>query len=139
MGYARKNALRHEAIARITWGESPRSVQNWLIDNGISPRQASSFVRKCVKKRSREMRVLGTANLIRCLISVGAALGYSISVGAVLKWIDPDAALPAGFLGGILFLPVMVMLLCGVHHLWLAFDRVLFGAKADGPVTDIDD
>ena len=139
MGYAHKNSLRHEAIARITWGESPRSVKNWLVDNGISPRQAAAFVRKCVKKRSRDMRVLGTANLVRCLIAIATAAGYSIAVWHVLEWLVPDAALPAGFLGGILFLPALVMVLCGVHHLWLAFDRVLFGAKADGPVTDIDD
>lgn len=139
MGYARKNALRHEAIARITWGESPRSVQNWLIDNGISSRQAASFVRKCVRKRSRDMRVLGTASLIRCLIAVGTVLVYSILVWAVLRWSDPDAAFPPWSLLGLFLFPALTTMICGGRYLWLAFDRIVFGAKADGPVTDIDD
>jgi hypothetical protein len=45
----------------------------------------------------------------------------------------------SGYFGGILFAPAVILAMAGCRHLWLAFDRVLFGAKADGPVTDIDD
>ena len=136
-----KDALRNEAKARITWGEPPERVQSWLVNSGISRRQAASFLRKCMRRRAREMRLFGAVNLQRGIVALAAAIAWGIAAWALFEWMVPPGAgrfYVARFCGG-LFAPSLLLATYGIWQVWLAFDRLIFGSRADGPVTDIED
>ena len=128
------------SLCPFTWGESPSDVRDWLSDNGVNPSEAASFVRKCVRRRACEMRMLGTWNLIRGACSAAASIVWAICGWYVLHWLaPPPAGLYLGRLLGLVFSPTLFLGVYACYELWLAFDRLLFGANADGPVTDIED
>ena len=140
-----KDLLLHEAIARITWGESPASVRAWLSDSGIRPAKAASFVRKCVRRRAREMRGLGSRNFMRGLFFLVAAVVAAIAAWPIIELMRPPIIVSGIFskgfaaFAGMMLLPAFGFAARGVWQLWLAHDRLLFGSRADGPVTDIED
>ncbi len=120
-----------EARARALWGESAESIRNWLLAHGaeISEPLAGEMVRICRRERSRLLRRAGLRDvLLGALLLAGG--GGSLAI-CVLR-IDAGAGTPE-FLGAV---AAVLPAVAGVGLLLRGLDRVVFGARADGPAND---
>jgi hypothetical protein len=62
-----------EARARIIWGESSRSVRDFLVSNGISDAEADAKIREFSLERNAEIRGLGLKSVLVGMALIGAA------------------------------------------------------------------
>ena len=75
----RAETVMTEARARIIWGESSRSVRDFLVSNGISDAEADAKIREFSLERNAEIRGLGLRSIL-----VGTGL---IGAAGVMFWI----------------------------------------------------
>lgn len=76
----------HEARAKISWGDSPKSVTTYLMMQGFSAQDATDMVQDMYAERTKTIRANGIRKIfIGCgLICVPIAAGlYFLSVGYV--------------------------------------------------------
>lgn len=74
--------LRTQAKARVTWGDRPEDVVEFLIGGGLDPGEAAALVDGLVLKRNREVRSRGLQKLIT---GAGLVLAVIVFFGA-LPW-----------------------------------------------------
>ena len=129
----RLEQLETEAAARITWGDSRADVRKWLLSHEIDEFYVDAILRDCLQQRATHMRLLGMRNLLLGSCSMAGALAVGIGGWMLLEWLDKQGyRLPA--LYGVLFVPATLLLGYATWQSWLAIDRLIFGAGADGEV-----
>jgi hypothetical protein len=124
--------LAWDARARITWGDAPDDVKQWLLGSGVSEETANQIVATCMKERSRALRGKGLRDLLigGCLmiVSAGVAFGFTLSGGAV-----PFRGIAT------LWAFSFIAFMFGVHLTWRGAGRLLVGGRSKGAVSDVDD
>jgi hypothetical protein len=63
------NNILDEARARITWGDEPATVRDFLIASGMSTIDANATLRQLVHERNAEIRKIGITDVV-----IGSAL-----------------------------------------------------------------
>ena len=133
-----KRSALWEARAKLIWGSDAKEVQRDLEISGIDAQTVGAFMSICLGERGQAMRGKGRMDL-----AVGGALAAMGIVGAIAVWqgvawlqqqIDVPAKLP-----GVLWGLCAVAAVYGVFRLLRGVERVLFGAKAEGAVDDMDE
>ena len=83
-----------EARARIIWGDSPSSVREFLVTNGISGAEADSKIKEFNAERNAEIRKIGIRN-----ICIGMPLLTASGVAAYLlfPYIANGSGIATGF------------------------------------------
>ena len=130
--------LENEAVARITWGDEPSDVQAWLIANEMSAFDAAQLVRQCLRRRAGEMRALGLRNLLRGVPSLLGSVALGIVAWMLMEWISHQTGGISPLLYAISMTPALSLGGYGCWQTWLALDRLVFGARADGAVSDVE-
>mgnify|MGYP006908253170 CR=1 FL=1 len=128
------DSLKTEAMARASWGDSKSDLRAWLMVNGASDQETEALIRYCYKQRGQQMREVGRRNLIVGISSLGGAFVLGIGAWALLDAISANGVRLPARLYGIAIAPAMLAGGFGCWQLWLALDRLVFGAHADGPV-----
>ncbi len=130
--------LETEAVARITWGDAAADVRAWLVSRELSDIEAEKLLRGCLRRRAREMRLLGLRNLIRggCAALGATLLGFGGWL--ILEWLAHRGIRTSAGMWALIFAPAMLAGGYGCWQLWLAFDRLVFGSWADGAVSDFE-
>src|SRR6187399_2345923 len=72
--------LAWEARARITWGDAPEAVQQWLVEQRVDRFQASLIVEACLRERGQSARLQGTRDLLRGLPLAAASLAGMLAL-----------------------------------------------------------
>lgn len=130
----RLEQLETETAARITWGESPAELRQWLLSMDLADFYVDAILRDCLNRRAGEMRMLGMWNLLWGSLSMVSALVVGVGGWMSLDWLEQQGwPSPAG-LYGVIFGPAALLFIYATWQLWLAFDRLVFGARADGAV-----
>jgi hypothetical protein len=129
---AERADLINEARARTTWGESPESILEWMLsqDKTLTKDEARDILKPFVRERSRSMRKRGARDF---LISAMLLAGGGIAAWLVLGYLAEGGEGAFAMLS--LYACVAAMFLGG----WFssrAFDRLVFGARAEGADTD---
>ena len=81
--------LYTEALARVTWGDVPEDVAEYLVSRGMSAEEAGPLVKSLVEERNEEVR----RRSLRKLLIGGALLIATVIFFAVLPWKDWHRAL----------------------------------------------
>lgn len=76
--------LHTEATARVTWGEVPEDVAQYLVSQGMDCREAARLVNQLVTERNREVRGRSSKRLMTGIGLVFAAVIFF----ACLPWRD---------------------------------------------------
>ncbi len=101
--------VKHEARAKILWGDVPEEVAKFMVLKGIDYDEACAFVRAVFKERARAIQVGGIRKIV-----IGAAL-MTVPVGAYFMFMS------IGVMSIKLFaLTIMV----GLAGAWLAFNGI---------------
>jgi len=123
-----------DARARLVWGEHPDDVRNMLLDSGLEPQFVDNVMHTMQTKRGRSMRKRGMKDaLLGAGIIVGTtvwALGFlAISLHAGDYW--------RPFFG--LATISSFAFFYGWFLVYRGAERLVFGARADGADSDIED
>lgn len=125
LGLSREQQSRaYEARAKITWGESTENVEVDLIAGGVSPRLARDIVNICVRERSSSMRRKGVRDLVIGAVIMG--LAFLASFVLVMS----------AYVGRLWGIPI-TFFVAGTLVLFRGLERLIFGARADGPDSDL--
>ena len=101
MNHAADNIMT-DARARIIWGESPKSVRDFLVANGVSVDAAETKVLEFKLERNRELRRIGLRNvLIGAGLSIAASIALYLSFQVVSASSGTVRALAVVLLGGL--------------------------------------
>ncbi len=95
-----------DARARIIWGESPKSVRDFLVSNGVSVDAADTKVLEFELERNRELRRIGLRNVL-----VGGVLTAAASIALYLS--SSIASATSGIVRAL-----AVVLLAGLYGCW---------------------
>jgi uncharacterized membrane protein YuzA (DUF378 family) len=104
-GQADRTQAKHEARAKISWGDPPREVLGYLMGQGFSVDEASAIVQELVHERTSAIRSRGIANIvggIGLILVPLITLIIFLSVGYI--WVRIFVATIAVGLAGIWFL-----------------------------------
>jgi hypothetical protein len=63
-GQADRTQAKHEARAKISWGDPPREVVGYLMGQGFSVDEAASIVQELIQERTAAIRSRGIANMV---------------------------------------------------------------------------
>lgn len=124
-----------EARARLTWGDSQQDVLAWLIGSGVDRPTAELIVETCVRERSVAMRQKGLRDLLVGCVAV--AMGTLGAVGAMLFFRSLEHV--PGRLVGLVVMAFVAIAVAGIYWFVRGLERVLFGARAEGAVSDVDE
>ena len=102
--------------------------------NGASDQEADALIRYCFKQRGQQMRAVGMRNLVFGASALGAACLFGVGAWALLGVLSANEMRLPGRIVGIIFAPALLAGGYGSWQMWLALDRLVFGAHADGPV-----
>lgn len=138
LDYRIRRSLETEAIARVTWGESASDVRAWLIDSGLSMVEAARLVRECSRRRATEMRSRGVRDLVFGIPALVLAVTFAVGGFIVVEWLALPGAGSFGRGAGLIFAPALWCACYGGWKTLRGFDRVVFGARADGAVSDVE-
>ncbi|HZI32633.1 MAG TPA: hypothetical protein VFF11_09835 [Candidatus Binatia bacterium] len=83
------NEIFVEARARIIWGDSPASVRDYVIANGIPAPEAEARIKEFNTERDVEIRKMG---IRRVLIGAGLLLMAGIVLYAVISSYDKGSS-----------------------------------------------
>ena len=103
-----------DARARIIWGESPPSVRDFLVSNGVSVDAADSKVLEFELERNRELRRIGLRNVL-----IGGVLAAAASI-ALYLWF-PVASASSGIVRAL-----AVVLLAGLYGVWKLIKGIVY-------------
>jgi|SRR5215831_18286594 len=103
-----------DARARIIWGESPQSVRDFLVSNGVSVDAADSKVLEFELERNRELRRIGLRNVL-----IGGVLAAAASI-ALYLWF-PVASASSGIVRAL-----AVVLLAGLYGFWKLIKGIVY-------------
>ena len=88
--------LLSEATARVTWGDSPETVMEYLISQGMDAGEAAAMVNRLVRERNEEVRARSRRRL-----GIGVAALAAVTVFfAFLPWRDWYSYLDQFHFGG---------------------------------------
>lgn len=121
-----------EARPRITWGDSPELVRDWLVEQGADRVRAAQVVESLIRERAKSIRLRGARDL---LIGALAGLVCGIAIAALSVWGGPLRA--KGF--GIVFAAGMLGSLYALNLLVRGAERLIRGANMPGAETDVDE
>jgi hypothetical protein len=125
-----------EARARITWGDSPAQVRDWLLTEKINDFEADEILRDLLAARSASMRKRGIVNLVvgTGAIAVAAAIG-------ILPGLLENLEIPirVGRAYGLFMAGAGLIGIYGAKQWIDGIERLLRGAKAEGADTDMID
>lgn len=124
--------LLWEARARVTWGDPPELVQDWLVAQGAVPVLARQVVESLMRERARSIRLRGIRDL---LIGGSVAALCALGMTALVIWGGPLRA--KGF--GLIFAAGMAGSIYAVNLLVRGAERVIRGARVPGADSDVDD
>ena len=130
--------LETEAFARITWGDSPAEVRRWLRSSALEDFYVDAVMRDCLQRRAADMRQLGVRNLVRGAGALSVAVIAGSSGWLLSDWLASGGVRISALLYVVTFSPGALVFGYGVWQAWLAFDRLVFGARADGAVRDVE-
>jgi hypothetical protein len=126
-----------DARAKITWGDPPDRVRAELVAHGVDDLTADEIVRLCLRERAADMRVRGLRDLVFGLLALAGSAAVAVATYAAVRGVlgIPLPGKGAAFLWAGSFLAFMY----GLHLTWHGVDRLVSGARASGPVRDVDD
>jgi hypothetical protein len=125
--------LAWEARAKITWGDSRDDVCTWLEGCGVSPKTAAAIVAVCLRERAGAMRSKGVRDSI-----LGGA-GFAIGLLILFAGIQLAGVRNLGRLPGLVMGVGIMVGMYGAFLLFRGLERVVFGARSDGAVSDVDE
>ena len=120
-----------EARARITWGDPPDEVRDWLVAQGVDRVVAEDVVAGAVRGRDLALRWKGTKDVVWGSALALGSFGLVLAPFLVPRFFDSD-------LGG----AVGLAFLAGLFGLSLVFRgaaRIARGASIEGGVSDVTD
>ncbi len=123
-----KRSLAWEARAKIIWGGSGDEVQNWLTEKGIDYLVAKQIVAIAVGERAMAIRGHGVKDLVIGVVVGVSGSGIGIGTGILMKL-------------GLLDMQVGAFAVHKVYGLFRTvrgLERIVFGARIDGAVSDLD-
>jgi len=103
-----------DARARIIWGESPQSVRDFLVSNGLPADVADTKLLEFQLERNRELRRIGLRNVLIggvLTAAAGVALGLSLRGASATSGIVRALA---------------VVLLAGLYGLWKFIKGIVY-------------
>jgi hypothetical protein len=103
-----------DARARIIWGESPRSVRDFLVSNGVSVDAADTKILEFELERNRELRRIGLRNVL-----VGGVLAAAASIALCLSFSIASAT--SGIVRAL-----AVVLLAGLYGCWKLIKGIVY-------------
>jgi hypothetical protein len=98
-----------EARARITWGDEPASVRDFLTSSGMSAADADAKIKELICERSAEIRKIGIRNVV-----IGAAILCAAAFGFFVSF----ACSPSGNLGPLTGRVCVAAVLAALFGLW---------------------
>jgi hypothetical protein len=135
-----KKSLVWEGRARIIWGTPADEVQTWLTDQGIDSLTAREIVAIALRERALAIRALGVKDLILGVLAGGTGAGIAIGAGLIMNLVfDVKVGQFAVHRGlGALLLAAGLAFIYGVYRTARGLERILFGARVGGSVSDLD-
>jgi hypothetical protein len=133
-----KRRLLWEARAKLMWGSERREVERELEAAGVDVQTVAAFMAICLRERAVEMRGKGLLDLMvgTTLVAVGVIGGVLISSlhDALRQRVDGGTKA-----AGVLWAVCLLAGIYGGFRLVRGIERVVFGSRADGAVSDLDE
>jgi hypothetical protein len=113
------------------WGESPKSIREWLLHHEaeIPERLAAEMLRVCWRERGRSLRRGGIRD---CLIGTPLLTGGGIALVLLVLSIDAGA----GTVAFVATVASVVPTVVGLLLLLRGMERLAFGAGTEGEAKD---
>lgn len=125
----------NEARARITWGDAPDTVYEWLLAEKVSRIAADEIVRGLVRDRGASMRKRGLTG-----IALGSgALVIAVAIVAVPFLLNRFVGQVDGQILGLFFAGAALAGMYGVHKLVDGLERLTRGSRATGADSDVEE
>ncbi len=121
-----QNKLISEARARIIWGESSRSVRDFLISNGISATAADVKINEFNLERNSEIRNIGTKDVF-----VGLVLTCATGVTSYIIISNRASVIFSRALG--------LVFLAGLYGLWKLLHGLIYLIRPQSVHSSIPD
>jgi hypothetical protein len=103
-----------EARARIFWGDSPQSVRDYLLSNGISSSEADRKIEAFNNEREKELRRIGLRYLVSGAVFT-APTGITLYIGFRFS------SLSSGYVRALVF-----VLLVGLYGFWKLVKGIVY-------------
>jgi hypothetical protein len=126
--------LEIEARARITWGDSPADVREWLLNQGVNNLQTDEILREFLAERGASMRKRGLQNVIVGVGAIALAVGIGFAPRLLGEVFDLAFRRRGWFMAGGGLLGIY-----GAKQLADGIERLLMGARASGADSDVED
>ncbi|HSU57569.1 MAG TPA: hypothetical protein VLT36_26240 [Candidatus Dormibacteraeota bacterium] len=119
--------LMTDGRARIIWGDSPQSVREFLVSNGVSVYAAETKVREFELERNRELRRIGLRNIL-----IGGVPAAAASIALYLS--APVASATSGTVRAL-----AVVLLAGLYGCWKLIKGIVYLVRPQSEHKSIPD
>jgi hypothetical protein len=132
-------ALAWEARANLTWGMLAADVEVSLLVAGVDEPTARAILEICLRERANSLRRKGARDTLVGVVLLALALLGILGVIWLEGFIGRQGLMIPSKLLGLLLTGCILPGLYGGYLLVRGLDRVVFGARADGADSDVDE